>query len=438
MKSIIVYSGKGGVGKTTTSANIAKTLAEQGHKVFVVDADINTPSMGVIFGNEHPNENIWVASTSFFYKSMIYMESAMIRKYLRDTVKKINEIEPDFVIIDTPPSITDVHINLLEVMQISAIVIVTQPNDLSRTDVNRTAIFFTDKCKDAGCFVVENMCTKETEYTYSWKCVEKIPLLESFNGADVFNTFKHKYENIVRELKEMNVSDVRMESQKRMLFDESITVNDLPYFDKSTISGTRFSPGYKPEDIKFINIATWDEIKDRLLEIQEFVGLDDEFLYWNTTERISRLLKSFEYDDEAYFLITKAPQTEIPLLPGEIGKGSLFIDKSYYGVPRIKYKTRNGEVVLFPHEVMPADENEIRIALEDGSEISSDGRYIPSEKVLEEVYHTFGSRTGIGKNWREMRTEILDQNKKQKTQANPVHTKLLDKAKDKKKRHQTQ
>lgn len=45
MKAIIVYSGKGGVGKTTTTANIARLLAQEGHKVFIIDADINTPSM---------------------------------------------------------------------------------------------------------------------------------------------------------------------------------------------------------------------------------------------------------------------------------------------------------------------------------------------------------------------------------------------------------
>lgn len=45
MKAIIIYSGKGGVGKTTTTANIARLLAKQGNKVFIIDADINTPSM---------------------------------------------------------------------------------------------------------------------------------------------------------------------------------------------------------------------------------------------------------------------------------------------------------------------------------------------------------------------------------------------------------
>lgn len=49
MKAVIIYSGKGGVGKTTTTANIARLLAKQGNKVFIIDADINTPSMNTEF-----------------------------------------------------------------------------------------------------------------------------------------------------------------------------------------------------------------------------------------------------------------------------------------------------------------------------------------------------------------------------------------------------
>lgn len=56
MKAIIIYSGKGGVGKTTTTANIARLLAKQGNKVFIIDADINTPSMNTEFEGEHPHE----------------------------------------------------------------------------------------------------------------------------------------------------------------------------------------------------------------------------------------------------------------------------------------------------------------------------------------------------------------------------------------------
>lgn len=260
MKSLLVYSGKGGVGKTTTSANIAKTLASMGERVFVIDADINTPSMGVIFGSEHPAETLWVASTSFMYKNLIYMEKSMVRKFLRDCIKRIEQVQPDYVIIDTPPSITDVHINLLEVMKVSSILIVTQPNDLSRTDVNRTANFFTEKCPDAGCIVIENMCKDEAPASYNWPCVEQIPFVDGFRGNDAFEIHKAKYQNIVDYITKMNPADVRLEAQKRELFNETITVDDLPYWDEDGW----IARGTKRSEIKFINVGTWDEIRNVL------------------------------------------------------------------------------------------------------------------------------------------------------------------------------
>jgi MinD-like ATPase involved in chromosome partitioning or flagellar assembly len=407
MKSIIVYSGKGGVGKTTTSANIAKTLAAQGKKVYVIDADINTPSMGVIFGNAHPAENIWIASTSFLYKNMIYMENSMVRKFLRDCTKHINEVQPDYLIVDTPPSITDVHINLLEIIKVSAIVIVTQPNELSRTDVNRTAMFFTEKCKEAGCVVVENMCKDEPPGEYAWPCIERIPFVEGFKGSEAFTLFPEKYKNVVDYLQKMNPADVRFESQKRMLFDESITVDDIPYWSSDSLG--LLASGISKSDIKFINIGTWDKIRDRLLDMDCYFGHPDQRLMNLTTEKVSRLVKAFEEDDEAYFMVITAPHTEIDLLPGEIGKASLFIADSYYGIPRIKYQTRQGEVVLFPDEVMPADDREIAIALKEGSTITPEGRYIPSKTSMEEIYNAFGNRTGLGENWETVYDRIVNQ-----------------------------
>lgn len=62
MKTILVYSAKGGVGKSSCSAAISRFIANkcEDKSVFVIDMDINTPSMDVIFKNEHPKNNIWV------------------------------------------------------------------------------------------------------------------------------------------------------------------------------------------------------------------------------------------------------------------------------------------------------------------------------------------------------------------------------------------
>lgn len=140
MKAAIIYSGKGGVGKTTTTANIARVLSSQGKKVLILDMDINTPSMNTEFHGEHPNENLWIHSTGNIFDKFIYLEQSMVERFIADGQRKIHSINPDVVLIDTPPSITQVHIGVLSLIQVSVVIFVSQPTALSREDVIRTAI----------------------------------------------------------------------------------------------------------------------------------------------------------------------------------------------------------------------------------------------------------------------------------------------------------
>lgn len=133
MKAIIIYSGKGGVGKTTTTANIARLLAKQGNKVFIIDADINTPSMNTEFEGDHPHEMIWVHSSGNMFSKFIYLEKSMVRQYLELAKKKIHSINPDYVLIDTPPSVTNVHIELLSRVKVSYVLF---PDEIMPVDIN--------------------------------------------------------------------------------------------------------------------------------------------------------------------------------------------------------------------------------------------------------------------------------------------------------------
>jgi len=394
MKSIIVYSGKGGVGKTTTAANLAKVLAEKDKKVFIVDGDINTPSMRVIFKTEHPTENIWVSSTSFNFKNLIYLEKSSVRTFFRDTVKKINQIEPDYVIIDTPPSITDVHINLLTTFKASAIAIVTQPSEISRLDVNRTARFFTEKYPNAACVVVENMVHEDGDYKYNWDVAARIRFDQSFNGEKVLEENRSKYLDIISALDNLKIEDVRLEAVRREIFNESLTEEDLPNLKND-------------HELKFINLSTWDTVRDRILESETSMHGHDKLLDVSTSSILKRFLEAFEYDTEAQFLITNAPNTEVPLITGEIGLGSMFVANSYYGIPRLKYKTKNGEVVLFPHEVTPVTPELMRQSLDDGYVILSDGRYLPPKHLCQDIYQTFGPRVGMFENWESNYDQII-------------------------------
>ena len=136
-------------------------------------------------------------------------------------------------------------------------------------------------------------------------------------------------------------------------------------------------------------------------------------------------MKAFEFDTEAKFMITKAPNTEIDVFPGEIGSGTLYVAESYYGVPRIKYQTGKGELVLFAHEVMPADEKELALALGDGYVVLADGRYLPPKKSLEEVYNAFGNRVGLNENWEEKYDSQIGHSTKGFT---PANSKIADKS----------
>lgn len=99
MKAIIVYSGKGGVGKTTTTANIARLLAEQGHKVFIIDADINTPSMNTEFDGEHPQENIWVHSSGNMFDKFIYLENQWSGNILKWPKRNLGKLIPTLFLL---------------------------------------------------------------------------------------------------------------------------------------------------------------------------------------------------------------------------------------------------------------------------------------------------------------------------------------------------
>jgi len=398
MKSIIIYSGKGGVGKTTTTANIAKRLVDMGKKVYILDADVNTPSMNTIFPEPAPNENLLVNSLGYITEGMIFIQSSLIRNYIKEAIKQIKTFNPDFVLIDTPPSITDVHLNLIDSIKASGIIMVTQPTNISESDVRRTAFFFDGKgVKTIG--IVENMSLGDTR-NYDLNLLARISFIPGFDYNLVLDANKEGYDSICNVI--LNVDDVIIENEKTRPIEKILTEQDLRYHFASAKQSDKMSV------LVYHNLETWDWVRGELLD-KPFIG-GDERLTRCGTDQIKRMVEHFDGDTEAYFMINMAPRCEIPLLTGEIGQGTLYYPEKdkFYGVPRIKYKTKYGEVQLFPDEVHPMNLDEIQLYVNEGFRLSNDGRYIPTLQHLEEIYNCFGSRVGLFSDYEKIYNRILN------------------------------
>lgn len=226
MKAIIIYSGKGGVGKTTTTANIARLLAKQGNKVFIIDADINTPSMNTEFEGDHPHEMIWVHSSGNMFSKFIYLEKSMVRQYLELAKKKIHSINPDYVLIDTPPSVTNVHIELLSRVKVSYVLFVTQPTKLSNQDVLRTMDFFHERCGKVNCGIVENMCYGTEHNEYPIRLVAQIPMQDNMNTENLLTNAYNDFQKIVDEIVQSDIV-VLEEYSTENGYDENFDVTDI-------------------------------------------------------------------------------------------------------------------------------------------------------------------------------------------------------------------
>lgn len=408
MKAIIIYSGKGGVGKTTTTANIARVLAEQGKKVYIIDADINTPSMNVEFNGEHPHENIWVHSSGNMFEKFIYLEKSMIRQYLEMARKKLRQINPDFVLIDTPPSVTNVHIELLNRIKVSYVLFVTQPTKLSSQDVVRTMDFFNERCGRVNCGIVENMCYDQNIREYPIRLIAQIPMQDKMNTENLAIVAKEEYEKVIKEIsksEELIVEEYQTDSGYDESFDITCIQNDVPYQRKRAYrvdikrdNGTEQT--LMLPALKFLSVRTWGKMRKYIYNNDELGHRWDERMVRCDEERIRKTVENFNNDENAYFMVINAPNTEVHLITGEIGICSLLTgQRGHYEIPRVSYQTSRGNVVLFPDEILPVDMKMLQQQINDGYIILSDGRYLPPKETVEMCYNAYGSRVGLMDDW---------------------------------------
>jgi len=168
---IAVGSGKGGVGKTTLSVNLALAMAKLGHKVGLLDADIYGPNVPLMLGtNAQPkavsNERIEpilahglkVISVGFLNPGdkPIIWRGPMLHQIIRQFLNAVEWGQLDYLVIDLPPGTGDVALSLVQTVPLTGAVVVSTPSDVSLQD-GRKAIEMFRQMKVDLVGVVENM-----------------------------------------------------------------------------------------------------------------------------------------------------------------------------------------------------------------------------------------------------------------------------------------
>jgi len=178
VKNIIaVASGKGGVGKSTVTANLAVTLAKMGFSVGILDADVYGPSMPIMFdvAKERPlsvevdgkskmkpieNYGVKMLSLGFFTdpNQAVIWRGAMASKALNQMIFDADWGELDFMLIDLPPGTGDIHLSMVQALPITGAVIVSTPQNIALADAKRgVAMFQQENIMVPVLGIVENM-----------------------------------------------------------------------------------------------------------------------------------------------------------------------------------------------------------------------------------------------------------------------------------------
>lgn len=167
---IPVGSGKGGVGKSTVSANLAVALAQTGARVGLMDADVYGPSIPTIMGVSEPPRpgekgiipteahGVKVMSMGFFLKpdQAVVWRGPMITKMIDQFLGGVEWGELDYLVIDLPPGTGDIQLSLCQKLPLTGAVIVSTPQDVALSVAEKAIIMF-NQLKSPILGLVENM-----------------------------------------------------------------------------------------------------------------------------------------------------------------------------------------------------------------------------------------------------------------------------------------
>ncbi|WP_396597455.1 P-loop NTPase [Dokdonia sp. R86516] len=178
IKNIVaIASGKGGVGKSTVTSNIAVTLAKMGFKVGILDADIYGPSVPIMFdvANERPlsvtvdgkskmkpveSYGVKVLSIGFFTKpdQAVIWRGPMAAKALNQMIFDAAWGKLDFLLLDLPPGTGDIHLSIMQSLPITGAVVVSTPQNVALADAKKGVAMFQQESINVPVLgIVENM-----------------------------------------------------------------------------------------------------------------------------------------------------------------------------------------------------------------------------------------------------------------------------------------
>lgn len=260
IKNIIaIASGKGGVGKSTITANLAVALADKGYRVGLVDADIYGPSMPIMFdvvnakprGKEVDGKRIILPVESYGVKLLsigffaqtdqaVVWRGAMASKALHQMLWDADWGELDFLLIDLPPGTGDIHLSLVQSIPVGAAIVVSTPQHIALADARKGVAMFQMKAINVPVLgLVENMSyftpnelpdnkyyifgeggTKSLSEKLNLPLLAEIPLVQSIREASDFGrpavlqastpvaqSFMYFADNVIQEMNKRNKSE---------------------------------------------------------------------------------------------------------------------------------------------------------------------------------------------------------------------------------------
>lgn len=174
---VAIASGKGGVGKSTITANLAVTLSGMGFKVGILDADIYGPSAPIMFDVEQerplsinvdgkskmkPVENygVKILSIGFFTQpgQAVVWRGPMASKALNQMIFDAHWGELDFMLIDLPPGTGDIHLSIMQALPITGAVVVSTPQNVALADARKGVAMFQQESINVPVLgIIENM-----------------------------------------------------------------------------------------------------------------------------------------------------------------------------------------------------------------------------------------------------------------------------------------